>query len=141
MGHTASIRFLEPVDPRTVWEAARIAVGAPADWTHHGLPADYPPQYITNLLRQADPCGASALVTMDYRPEGAPLDDSEWDGSDADPRQIPPPAYVQISLDTRWEHADTNLETARALAAAVGVAAAIRDGGDGDWVLLGEVTR
>ena len=140
MGHTAAIRFLEPVDPRTVWEAARIAVGAPADWTHHGLPDDYPPQYITNLLRQSDPCGAAALVTMFYRPEGAPLDDSEWDGITDAAGQIPPAGYLEIQLDTQWEHADANLERALALAAAVGVAAAIQDGGDSDWVLLGATT-
>lgn len=129
MGHTAAIRFTQPVDPRTVWEASRIAVNAPADWTHHGLPDDYPADLVTNLLWQADPCGADALVTMFYRTEGAQLD-TEGDG---------PAGYVEIHLDTRYVHTDKNIERAIAIASAVGVPAAIRDDFTLTWSTL-EVT-
>lgn len=123
MGHTATIRFTQPVDPRAVWEAARIIVNAPADWTHHGLPDDYPAEAVTNLLRQADPCGADALVTMFYRPEGAQLD-TEGDG---------PAGYVEIHLNTRYSYTDENIARGIELARKVGIPAVMRDDFTGEW--------
>jgi hypothetical protein len=135
MGHTAAIRFTQPIDPRIVWEAARIAVNAPEGWTWHGLPpevADWNARHgVCSQLRQSDPCGATALVTMFYTPEGALLDDSDWED---DPCR-PPAAYIQVDLDTRWERADANIEAAYAIIKAVGVPAAITECvGNSEWI-------
>lgn len=135
MGHTAQIRFTEPIDPRAAWEAARVAVGAPADWTSHGLPAELAEWNAanaphSNLLRQSDPCGAAAMVTMFYRPEGALLDDSEYENWEPG---RPPAGYLEIHLDTRWQYAETNLERAHKIIANLGIAAAMRDDHTGNW--------
>jgi hypothetical protein len=141
MGHTATIRFIDPVDPRTIWDTVLQIVEAPADyeWT----------RYAPGGEMGRDGCwfakpeqGANSLAWMYYGPEGATLDDSEYTDYPSDdwaPEQIPPAGYVQVHLDTRYTYTDENIARAQALIGIVGQRAAMKDDFTGEWTIIAAV--
>jgi hypothetical protein len=137
MGYTAAIRFTAPVDPRDVWAAAQQAIHAPLDfqWRRYAAGADMNP----NARWNAEPeQGANALASMDYMPEGALLDDSEYtaDPDDYGPAQIPPPGYVEVHLNTGYSATEECIAAALDIVGRIGVRAAIRDDFTGEWSMV-----
>lgn len=131
------IRFLEPVDPRTVWAAMREVIEAPSNYTWDR----YPAQQDMSKLFAPNPTwfapggqGAQTLAAMSYGAEGSLLDDREWDEPDLR-NEAPPPAYVVVS----FTNGDRNRhdEFAHALIHRVGVPAAVRAWYASPWAEMG----
>lgn len=140
------IRFLQPVDPRLVWEVMRRVIEAPAGyiWDRHPAHDANDPvwKYSDNAvwisngyaMHEAGIYDTSLVAaTMYYGAEGSMLDDSEYDeGFPA--AQIPPPAYVHIHFCNG--HRDRHDELAHRLIAEVGIPAALERDCEGTWTLL-----
>lgn len=103
MTMTTRIRFTEPVDPRMVWMATRIAISAPVGytWVHHA--ANSEPMHDPNPLWMADSGqGAGAWAIMRFGADGGRLVE-EWEHSpqyadDYPADQRGPNAYVELEL-------------------------------------------
>ena len=132
------IRFLEPVDPRTVWAVMRTMIDAPADYTWDRYPAN------PNMMALFAPNptwyapggqGAGAVAVMHYGVEGALLDDREFSDwpEDWSPAQIPPPGYVEISL-TNGEK-DRHGEFVHQIICAIGLRTAVSCN-DSGWITM-----
>ena len=105
-----TIRILDPVDPRRVWDALRTIIEAEVgyEWIR------YPPgseSFGGNGAWYAnsdglwysdvpgvgvDPIGAAALAIMHYGGEGSALNDTEY--ADFPNWEIPPPGFVEVHL-------------------------------------------
>ena len=100
---TTHIRFVDPVDPRAVWDAAQEIVGVPNGYHWEVFPANQRREHSGLVFPNAEwsaPAdqGANALMWMWYGHEGGRLlDDPE------EPEIEPgPPAYVELCLDTPY---------------------------------------
>jgi len=138
MSLDTSIRFLEPVDPRTVWAVMRTMIDAPAEYAWDRYPAN---QNLGELFAPNPTwCapggqGAGAVAVMHYGAEGALLDDREYTATPDDwaPGQIPPPAYVQVMLTNG--NRDRHGEFAHQIICAIGLRTAVSCNGGG-WITL-----
>lgn len=98
-----TVRILEPVDPRAVWDALGTILEAPVDreWTRFAPGSE---EMGVNGVWYAkseedlgfDPIGAPVLAVMHYGGEGSALDDS--DCTDWPDWMVPPPGFVDIHL-------------------------------------------
>ena len=99
MTMTTHVRFLDPVDPRLVWEQAKRIVNAPepfeVDHISAGQPSFEGAGWINeNAELRAHPGqGADALIWLEYGPEGSLLNDSEYE------KDRPPAAFVEVCFD------------------------------------------
>lgn len=101
---TTHLRFLDPIDPRDVWEMAKALVNTPDGYEFEYRSANHPwwpgCKYVDlNASIHATPGqGADALIWLEYGPEGSLL---RVDGEYED--ETPPPdAYVELFLDTPY---------------------------------------
>lgn len=105
MTMTTHIRFLDPIDPREVWEMAKVLVNAPKDFEVKYKAANTPwwegckHVDLNAEIRAMPDQGADALIWLEYGPEGSLLR-SDWDDEDGEDDR--PPAYVELFLDTPY---------------------------------------
>lgn len=153
------IRFLQPVDPRLVWEVMRRVIEAPAGyiWDRHPAHDANDPvwKYSDNAvwisngyaMHEAGIYDTSLVAAaMYYGAEGSMLDDSEYHGEDAvvnmttgetspvPASHIPPPGYVDINFCNGQR--DRHAELAHRLITELGVLAALRMDYEGTWTVL-----
>jgi hypothetical protein len=138
MSLDTSIRFLEPVDPRMVWAIMRTMIEAPADsaWDRYAPNPDMTALFAPNPTWYAPGGqGAGAVAFMSYGAEGALLDDREYHDPQDDwgPGQIPPPAYVEITLTNG--NKDRHGEFAHQIICAIGLRTAVSCN-DGGWITM-----
>lgn len=99
MTMTTRVRFLDPVDPRTVWERAALLVKAPENYR-----SEVRRQRDGDYLTIADPDqGAEALLLMYSGNDGGRLI-RDVDGYADDS----PPAYVELCFNQPYSCCDSN---------------------------------
>jgi hypothetical protein len=82
MTYTSRVRYLDPVDPRKIWEIGRRLVLAPADYTVF----KYRDYWIADSEQ-----GAWAMLIMYFGPEGTMIDNRFNEAPDA---------YVELVFDS-----------------------------------------
>lgn len=107
MTMTTNVRFLDPIDPRNVWQYM-LGLFVPRElqdgfkYEHFSAGAVWFGDIVhDNSGYRAEPDqGAHALIDLEYGPEGSLLNDAIY--ADDDGEILCPPAYVEVGFDTPY---------------------------------------